>query len=328
MILAGDIGGTSTRLAVFDVRDGRLTCLVEEVFPSQKIDGLEETASRFVSSQPNAITHATIGIAGTIRNDRVETKNLPWTVEGKSLARVLKLPCVTLLNDREANAHGIATLESSDFATLNEGRSASGNAAIISAGTGLGEAGLYWDGRKLCPFATEGGHADFSPRDDREMDLLRYLATKFGRVSYERVLSGPGVFTIYQFLRDTNRCKQNERGESAINGGHPSAEISKAALAGGCEICTTSMDMFISLYGAEAANLALKIMAVSGIYLGGGIAPKNLPKFREPTFMKSFTNKGRLRSLLEAIPVRVILNDKTALRGAARHAACSAGLMT
>ena len=327
MILAGDIGGTSTRLAVFDVRDGRLSCLVEEVFPSQKIDGLENTAARFASSQPNPITHAGFGIAGTIRGNRVETKNLPWIVESTSLASALRLPTVALLNDLEANAHGIATLESKDFATLNEGRAVAGNAAIISAGTGLGEAGLYWNGKKLCPFATEGGHADFSPRDDLEMEMLRYLSAKFGRVSYERVLSGPGLFNIYQFLRDTKRGQPNERVESAINGGHPSAEISRAALAGGCATCATAMEMFVSLYGAEAANLALKMMAVSGIYIGGGIAPKNLPKLREPIFMKSFTDKGRLRSLLESIPVKVILNDKTALRGAARHAACSAGLM-
>jgi glucokinase len=327
MILAGDIGGTSTRLGLVEIRDGRLHFLAENTFRSREYPGLGDVVARFLAENNHNLNSACFGVAGPVREGRVETPNFPWVVEASSLARHLKLDSVSLLNDLEANAYGVTTLESDDFAVLNEGRPSPGNAAIISAGTGLGEAGFFWDGTRLHPFASEGGHADFAPRNELEFALLDHMYARFGRVSYERAVSGPGLFNIYQFFRDTGRFQADQLVEAAVTAGDPSAEISKAGLAGRSEICVATLDLFVSLYGAEAGNLALKMMATSGIYVGGGIAPKILSKLREPAFIRSFTDKGRLSPLLKAIPVRVILNDKTALRGAAHYAACAAGLM-
>jgi glucokinase len=232
---------------------------------------------------------------------------------------------VWLLNDLEANAYGIATLAPEDFLTLNEGApQAEGNAAVIAAGTGLGEAGLYWDGRRHRPFASEGGHASFAPSNTLQVELLRYLLTHFTHVSWERVLSGPGLHTIYTFLRDTGRGIEPAWLSEEIHTGDPAAAISGAALEDRCALCMQALDLFVALYGAEAGNLALKVMATGGVFVGGGIAPKIIEKLKDATFMQAFTAKGRLQPLLETIPVHVILNDQTALYGAARYAALRA----
>jgi glucokinase len=210
MILAGDIGGTSTRLALFEVMAGRLRLVVEQTYPSREHRGLDEIVTRFVAAHGLPVECVCFGIAGPVKHGRAETPNLAWVVDAKNLARGLGLPTVGLINDLEANAHGVAELEVKDFVVLNAGApDAAGNAAIISAGTGLGEAGFYWDGQQQHPFACEGGHADFAPRNELEAELLRYLLTKFERVSYERVLSGPGLHQIYQFLRDTGRGEEH-----------------------------------------------------------------------------------------------------------------------
>jgi glucokinase len=236
----------------------------------------------------------------------------------------LGLKSVELINDLLANAHGIAMLEPSDFVTINEGApNASGNRALISAGTGLGEAGLIAEEKRYQPFPSEGGHSDFGPRNELEIELLRYLIARFSRVSYERVLSGPGLFNIYQFLRDTGRGVEPASLTEELEQGDPSAAIAKAALDGTYEICVQALDIFVSIYGAEAGNLALKLVATGGTFVGGGIAPKILAKLRGPAFMDAFKSKGRLTALLEDIPVRVITNDKTALLGAGRVAALS-----
>ncbi len=325
MILAGDIGGTSTRLAFFEVRNGRLEMVTEKTYPSQNYSGLTEIVTAFISTHRLPIDQACFGIAGPLLQGRVETPNLAWVVEAADLARELGLETVNLINDLEAHAYGIAVLEPRDFVVLNPGvPEAVGNAAVISAGTGLGEAGLYWDGKQHRPFACEGGHTDFAPQNDLEIELLRYLLTKFEHVSYERVLSGPGLYNIYQFLRDTGRGQEIAWVAEAMRQQDPSIVISQAALTGKCRLCVQALDLFVAIYGAEAGNLALKIMATAGIFLGGGIAPKILSKLKSPLFRKAFTAKGRLSPLLEAIPVRVILNDKTALWGAARYAALQA----
>ena len=231
-------------------------------------------------------------------------------------------PSVDLVNDLEANAHGISVLAPEDFSVLHPGAAdASGNRALISAGTGLGEAGLLADDAGYRPYPSEGGHCDFAPQNETESHLLLHLMGRFGHVSYERVLSGPGLYNIYQFFRDTGRAEEPAWLAEEIRQRDPSAVISENALKGSCELCVKTMDQFVSLYGAEAGNLALKTMATGGLFIGGGIAPKILPKLKEPGFLKAFTAKGRVSSLLEAIPVRVILNDKTALLGAARLAA-------
>jgi glucokinase len=242
-------------------------------------------------------------------------------VEAGRLARELGLERAGLINDLEANAWGIALLEARDVAVLQGGApDASGNAAIISAGTGLGEAGLYWDGKEHRPFATEGGHTDFAPRNRLESELLEYLLKQFQRVSYERVVSGPGLLNIYRFLRDGGRAEEPPWLAEAMRQEDPPAVIAQAALDGKSELCVQALDLFVSLYGAEAGNLALKVLATGGVYLGGGIAPRIVQKLREPVFLDAFTFKGRMRALLQAMPVRVILNDRVALLGAARYA--------
>lgn len=327
VVLAGDIGGTSARLAFFEVRAGSLVSLAEHTYPSRQYGALENIALEFASTAGIKAQRACFGLPGPVRDGRVVTSNLAWTVDASVMARALDLPSVTLLNDLEANAHGIACLGRGEYAALNPGASgAQGHLAVISAGTGLGEAGVFWDGREHWPFATEGGHADFAPRNDLEAELLRHLRARFGgHVSVERVLSGPGLANIYDFLRDSRQGASSSALDLELAAKDPAAAISAAALAGADPLCVQALDLFVSIYGAEAGNLALKTMALGGVYIGGGIAPKIIEKLREPLFMEAFLDKGRLRRVLEDIPVRVILNPKTALLGAARCAAFPVG---
>jgi glucokinase len=321
MILAGDIGGTNARLAVFDVLDGHFSLISASVFPSREYTSLDEIVSKFVRSA-NVHPHAAcFGVAGPVRNGRVEASNLPWIIESKRLAEELDLKKTLLINDLEANAWGIAFLDAADLVSLNQVKGTPvGNQAVISAGTGLGEAGMYWDGTKHHVFACEGGHADFAPRNELETELLRYLRVRFGHVSYERIVSGPGLVNVFNFLRDTGRGVEPKWLADEMLHSDPAAAISRAAIDGRCGLSEQAIDLFVSIYGAEAGNLALKIMATGGIYLGGGIAPKILPKLAGPLFMEGFLSKGRMQHLLEAIPVKVITNDKVALLGAARFA--------
>ena len=322
MILAGDIGGTNARLAYFQSQNGHLTVAAEGVFPSREHRGLDEIVAQFVKSQGTAPDIACFGVAGPVRNGKVETSNLPWTVEASRLASELELPSVYLINDLEANAWGIASLQEKDLVSLNRVKGTPvGNQAVISAGTGLGEAGLYWDGHSYDVFASEGGHCDFAPRNELEVDLFRYLAARFGHVSYERIVSGPGLVNVYRFFRDTNRGEEPAWLTEELAHGDAAATISRAAISGKSPLAEHALDLWISIYGAEAGNLALKLMATGGIYLGGGIAPKLVSKLAGPLFMQAFLNKGRMQALLESIPVRVIVNDKIALFGAARYAA-------
>jgi glucokinase len=258
----------------------------------------------------------------------VATPNLPWVVDAAAMASQLGLPGVALLNDLEANAWGIGALGPEDFLTLNAGApGARGNACVVAAGTGLGEAGMYWDGTMLRPFACEGGHVEFAPRDAREIALLQYLTLKFGHVSYERVVSGPGLANIYAFLCDTGRGKETPEIARVLREGDAAAVIARAALDGRCALCVAALDLFVSIYGAEAGNAALKFMAEGGVYIGGGVAPKLIAKLVDGTFLRAFVAKGRMQPLLEAMPLRVIMNPKTALLGAARYAAIHAGLI-
>jgi glucokinase len=320
MILAGDIGGTNTRLALFERHGQSLVSVVEETVPSRAHENLEAIVSTFRVKHPQPITQACFGVAGPVKQGRCEATNLPWIVDAQVLGRALDLNTVGLINDLEANALGIALLKPTDIVTLNQGEvNAEGNAALISAGTGLGEAGMYWDGQHYRAIASEGGHSDFAPKNELEIELLRYLLTQFERVSWERVLSGPGLYNLYKFFRDTGRATEPDWLAAELQHQDPPSVITRTALAGTSLLCELALDLFISLYGAEAGNLALNLKATGGLFVGGGIAPKLLEKLKgSATFMEAFTAKGRLRSLLEAIPVQVILNDKTALMGAAR----------
>ncbi len=342
MILAGDIGGTNARLTYYR-QDGdgngngggtHFTAVHENVYASKEFRGLDEIVLKFVSETGVRPALACFGIAGPVRNGRVETSNLPWVVEGARLAQELQLESVNLINDLEAQAWGIQCIESSDTVTLNQvpldqkQQSPGGNQAVVAAGTGLGEAGLIWDGDHQHIFACEGGHCDFAPRNELEVELLRYLLARFGHVSYERIVSGPGLVNVYLFLKDTRRGNEEEPQwlRDEIAAGDPGAAISRAAVSGKSALAEQALDLWISIYGAEAGNMALKVLATGGVFLAGGIAPKILSKLSGPLFMQAFVGKGRLQSLLEAIPVRVITNGKNGLIGAACYAARHASL--
>jgi glucokinase len=319
MILTGDIGATNTRLALFAEGESPLRCVAEETFRSQHYPNLDVIVQKFIASRDGAISSACFGVAGPVQQGRCETTNLAWVVDAAVLASVLGIEQVWLINDLEATAHGIAMLTAADWLVLNAGTpDAVGNSAVIAAGTGLGEAGLHWDGKAYQPFACEGGHTDFAPRNELEIELLRYLLARFGHVSYERVLSGPGLQTLYQFFRDTGRGVEPQWLAGELAQRDPAAVIAQAGLAEKNELCVQALNLFAALYGAEAGNLALKVMATGGVFIGGGIAPKILPKLQEPFLLEAFFAKGRMRPLLEAMPMRVITNLKTALFGAAR----------
>jgi len=327
MILAGDIGGTNTRLANCVTEQERVRVVELRVFPSRRYAALEEILAEFLAARKFPVERACFGVAGPVKRGRCVTSNLAWEVDARLLARQLDLETALLVNDLEANAYGIALLAPEDFVVLNAGEpNAVGNAALISAGTGLGEAGLHWERGRHAPFASEGGHADFAPRNEVEVELLFYLLRRHQRVSYERVLSGPGLHNIYQFLRDSGRGEEPPWLAERLRDQDPAPIISHAALDGSSDLCVRALDMFASFYGAEAGNLVLKLMATGGLYIGGGIAPKIIDKLRGPTFWTAFTTKGRLSPLLEATPVRVIMNDQTALLGAARLAAFAESL--
>jgi glucokinase len=264
---------------------------------------------------------ACFGIAGPVHNGRVETSNLPWIIEQSRLAKQIQLPATLLINDLEANAWGIGGLSLQDLVALNQVPPAVGNQAVIAPGTGLGEAGLHWNGTQHEVYACEGGHADFAPRGNLQVELLQFLESRHGHVSYERVLSGPGLVNVYQFLRGKGYGDEPEGFAAQLEHGDAAPVISCAALDGTNRLAEQALDLWISVYGAEAGNLALKAMATGGIFLSGGITPKILSKLSGPLFMRAFLEKGRLRSLLETIPVQVITNDKAGLLGAARCAA-------
>jgi len=320
MLLCGDIGGTKTTLALFARQRPRDPIRLER-YPSQEAADLCELLDRFLGAAPAPLEAACFGAAGPVSGDHVDTTNLAWDIDAAALRRHLGVP-VFLLNDLEALAHGVCGIDPTTCAALNAGRAdPTGTIAVIAAGTGLGEAGLVWDGRRHIPFASEGGHADFAPPSARELELLRYLLGRFERVSCERLVSGPGLVHIFEFLRDVEGFDLPDPLARALAAGDPGAALTAAALAGSPPIAVAVLDLFVCLYGAEAGNLALKLKATGGVYVGGGIAPKILPKLQQGAFRDAFLAKGRFRDMLAGIPVHVILEERTALFGAARYAA-------
>jgi glucokinase len=328
MILAGDIGGTNARLAYFQPQNGHLQLISERVFPSREYSELGEIVSEFLKDTATRPEAACFGVPGPVHNGRVETSNLPWVIEQSQLAKQTKLPATLLINDLVANAWGIAALGSQDLVSLNQVAPSAGNQAVIAPGTGLGEAGLFWNGRQHQVFASEGGHVDFAPQGSLQVELLGFLANRHGHVSYERVLSGPGLVNVYEFLREKGCGNEPAEFAAQLSQGEAAAAISRAALESANPLAEQALDLWISVFGAEAGNLALKTMATGGIFLGGGISPKILPKLTGPLFMQAFLNKGRLRPLLANIPVQIITNDKAGLLGAARCAATNSSNST
>lgn len=328
MILAGDVGGTKVNLALYEFADGNLKSAREKLYPAREYSGLEEIVREFLGT--DKATAACFGVPGPVRDGRLRLTNLPWTLDSRELSASLKIQHVFLINDLQANGYGIAELKADQVYTLSEGDARQiGNRALISAGTGLGESFMTWDGRDYVPYPSEGGHSDFAPRNEDEIDLLRFLKQKYnGRISFERIVSGQGITNVYEFLRDVRGLEEPVWLAERIANEDPNAVIAELALKAKSEICEKALDMFVSAYGAEAGNLALKVLAVGGLYVGGGIAPKILEKLKDGTFIKAFTDKGRLSQLLINTPVRVILESRTALLGAAAYAEASSALIS
>jgi glucokinase len=320
-VLAGDIGGTQIRFAIVDVRGHRLDTESEQSFPSKDYACLEDALEKFVSAAGRSFGSACLGVAGPVLNNRCTTTNLPWKIDADQIQSILPGQQVRLINDLAANALGIRALSADDFFVVNSGRpNPCGNACIIAAGTGLGEAGMYWDGRQHQPFPSEGGHCDFAPACDFDNRLQKFLADRYGHVSWERVVSGMGIVNLFEFLCHENSDPQPEWFALEKEHGDAASAVSKAALSEEHPLCMETMRLFLKYYGAEAGNLALKTMASGGIYIGGGIAPKLIQLFRQDTFFEALCAKGRMRALLQDMPVKVILNDRTALLGAAIQA--------
>jgi glucokinase len=321
MILAGDVGGTKVHLALYDFTDGKLDHRREERFPARDYAGLEAIVKEFLGG--DKATAACFGVPGPVRDGRLRLTNLPWTLDSRELSKNLGIQHVFLINDLEANGYGIAELQADQIYTLADGDpSQIGNRALIAAGTGLGEGLLTWNGRIHVPYPSEGGHADYSPRNEEEIELFRYLKLKYqGRISWERVVSGMGMTNIFEFLRDVRGIPvEPDIAEQVEEAEDCNSVITQKGLTGESEICSLTLDMFASAYGAEAGNLALKVLSVGGMYIGGGIAPRILEKLKDGTFIKAFTDKGRLSQLLINMPVRVILESRAAVLGAAAYA--------
>jgi glucokinase len=321
MILAGEIGATRTRLAAFESEGNKLTTVVEKTYMSQQESSLPNIITNFVKTEGIPAHSACFGVAGPVRGKTSKISNLAWTINADELAALLKLKSVGLINDLEAYAYGIDGLESKDFITLSEGaEDPVGNRAVISARTGLGVAGLYWDGFRHHPFACEGGHSSFAPGNELEIELLQYLHKKHGRVSCERVLSGPGVKSIYDFLRDTRKEQEPDwLKDQLASAPDAPALISRLALEKKAAICERTLAIFVGVYGSQTGDCALMFMSTGGIFIGGSIAAKILPLMQGPVFMQSFLAKGRMESLLKDIPVKIVLNDNSGMLGAARH---------
>jgi glucokinase len=330
MILAGDVGGTKVHLALYNFADGKLSPVRDQKFPAHDFAQLDDVVKRFLSDadghpaeKPEDIVAACFGCPGPVRDGRIKLTNLPWSLDARLLRQTLGIEHIFLLNDLEANAYGIPELAKDKIFVLHEGdASAVGHRGLISAGTGLGEALLIWDGKhRHIPVPSEGGHCDFAARNDREIALLQYLMCELkGRVSFERVVSGIGIKNVYAFLKDDQKMEEPDWLRDRMASEDPNAVIGECAENDSSEICFETMQIFSAAFGAEAGNIALKVLAAGGMYLGGGIAPKILKTLQTGAFTQAFLDKGRLSPVLEAIPVRVILDDTCALLGAAAYA--------
>ena len=318
-ILAGDIGATKTNLGVYSTEKGPREPIVEETFLSGQYSSLEALVEMFLAQAQMEVEYAVFGVAGPVVGGQATITNLPWVIDETQLKKKLNLRSVLLLNDLKAIAQGVPLLESDELYTLNKGEPIHGGTkAVIAPGTGLGEAFLTWDGLRYRAYASEGGHADFAPTNPLESDLLLYLRKKWEHVSYERICSGIGMPNIYAYLRDSGHAEEPAwLTEQLAAAEDQTAFIVNAALENKSKLCNDSLNLFVSVLGAEAGNMALKVLATGGVYLGGGIPPRILTALKQKVFMQAFLNKGRLSDLLAKVPVHVILNPKIALIGAA-----------
>ncbi len=322
ILLAGDIGGTNARLALFSSSEKQPELITKTTFPTKDFENFEDVVSTFLDQTNTQVNSACFGVAGPVLNGHCSATNLAWELNERILEQRFNIPSATLLNDLAANAYGINCLTNDDYITLHQGHpEATGNCAIISPGTGLGEAGIFWDSREYHPFSCEGGHTDFGPQGELQFELAKYLSDRVGPVSYEHLLCGSGLINIYHFLRDTGIAEESDWLKEKMAGQNPAACIGQEAKAGNSPLCQQTLDLFIEILAQEAGNLALKTMATGGIWLGGGISAKFADTIiNHPTFIQAFTRKPKMAALLERVPVRIILNEHTALLGAAAYA--------
>ncbi len=318
-LLAGDVGATKTLLALYRGDTAPLRIVRKTRYTSRDYAGLEQVCAEFLSDGTHADA-ACFGVPGVVVEGTAQPSNLDWKLDAKKISAALGGTPVRLLNDLAATAMGVVNLAPGDCEIIHPGGSAVGNVAVIAAGTGLGEAALAYDDGRYYPVVSEGGHSSFAPEGEDQIELLRFLAREFGHVSSERVLSGPGLVNVYRFLRARSGVEEPQWLRAARDSGDPAAAISAAAAESRDRVCVDALSMFCAMYGAEAANLALKVLAIGGVYLCGGIAPKILPALRSGEFARGFTGKGRLAPVLEKIAVRVVTNPEAALLGAAHSA--------
>jgi len=317
-LLAADVGGTKTALAWVEIRAGEIAIIRESVYPSKQFPTLLHVIQAFMADAtlPERLS---IAFAGPVHEGKAHATNLGWDIDIRQLSLETGIPQVFLINDLEAEAYGLAALKEEDLITIYAGdASPKGNAAILAPGTGLGEAGMYWDGSALHPFATEGGHTDFAPRNAFDWELLQYLQQKYGHVSWERVLSGPGICNIYDFLRDVKHWEEPAWLQENMKNQEPGAAIGSGALEG-CPICVETLQVFARYLAVEASNLALKLNATGGVFIGGGIPPKIWNASLQTIFLEHYLQVGRLRPLMELVPVHIVLNTKAVLLGAAYY---------
>lgn len=331
MILAGDVGGTKCNLALFDVKGTSRAKVFDHRYESHEFPQFDQIIAKFLADAsdvlkeagPKGIEAAGIGVAGPVIDGRVKTTNLPWTVEAVAVAAQLKTPHVVLLNDLEASAYSLAYLSPSELSTLNQGIPAPrATRALLAAGTGLGEAILFWDGSRHLVASTEGGHADFPPRNETEIEFLRYMKKEHLYVSVELILSGRGFRPIHLFLDPSVRHPTFDL--PAEDAAAP--EITRLGLAGECPVCVRTLDLWVSMYGSEAGNLALKTLARGGVWIAGGIAVKIRKKMEDGTFVRAFREKEKFAAMLAEIPIQMVLNEEAPLIGAVSQAMRAAGL--
>lgn len=321
-LLAGDIGGTKTILRLNQIEGNTTQIMAESTYPSSDFDHLNPMIETFLATVEGARPQvACLAIAGPVLDDTCQLTNLSWQLNGRQMEETLQIPRIHLMNDFAAIGYGILALKEEDLETLQDQPiQEQSNIAVLGAGTGLGEALLVWQKENYQVLAIEGGHTDFPARNASEIGLLQYLQAKHGRISVERVVSGQGIYAIYEYLRDTNFAPESDAVKTAMESQDPTAVVGQHALNNSDLLCTKAVELFISAYGAEAGNLALKSLPYGGLYIAGGVAPKLLPKLQDGLFLNSFLDKGRMEKLLKTIRISVILNPKVGLMGAALFA--------
>ena len=321
IVLAGDVGGTKTNLALYAFTGETFRVLEHVHYHSADFNGLTDVLQHFLQQyqKPAVIS---LGVAGPVIHEKATITNLSWQIDNRDIKTATGVQQVFLINDLEALAYGLAAITNDNIYELRAAKKqVAGNMAVIAPGTGLGEAGLYWDGKQYHPFATEGGHGDFAPRTEMDIELYRYLQQQLGHVSWERLISGQGIVNIYRFLRDVKKMEVPAELSAAMQKEEDAAIISKHAASGTCAICDETMQLFFSYLAVECSNLALKFKATGGVYIGGGIVPQVMNLLKTDVFNNTFLDAGRMRPLLENVPVHILLDDKTALTGAAYYGA-------